>query len=86
MANNISIDPHEILAYFQLAKANLVISRSDAAWEAANKCITLQGKSMECLLLLAMIAIESRDSEKISIMEPFGTASLLLSRKPSTYC
>jgi tetratricopeptide (TPR) repeat protein len=71
------LDPKEILAQFQLAKANLVIGDYQAAWHSARECWRHSANDPDVALILSLIANEMAATPKI-IEEAWSALSSFL--------
>ena len=57
-----SLAPKEILAWFQLAKAQHVLDNPIAAWEALEKCREISPRNPEVALFMAIISLDQKFS------------------------
>jgi tetratricopeptide (TPR) repeat protein len=53
----VTLDPKEVLAWFQLAKAHSVLENHDEAWQALQQCYSLAPESEEIAVFMGMLAI-----------------------------
>lgn len=62
----VKLCPSEVLAWFQLAKAYVVLKQHHQAFAALKECLRLAPQSQEVALFMAMVANESQDAQGIS--------------------
>lgn len=63
----VKLDPRELIAWFQLAKAHQVMNQPRSAWMALSQCRKLAPGSPEIALFCAMVAIADDTQEQVEI-------------------
>ncbi len=59
----VTLDPKEVLAWFQLAKAHSVLDNFDEAWQALQQCHMLAPESEEVAVFMGMLALSKPEKQ-----------------------